>query len=540
MAEWRYVSGRGSRAPRIHWAGILPALAFLTFAVAALWVRPLLPVDETRYLAVAWTTYLNENHFALALNGAAYTHKTPLLFGMIEELWDLTGPSEKVARLVPILFGAATILLMRILAGVLSREDAPAVGRPHWVLVGLPVFVIYGQLLLFDAMLTCGALAAVIGIVLAARGRMRVGLALVLSGVAFGFASKGPVILLHTAPAALLASLWVRGGLPVSTAKWTGLMLAAIVGGVLLNALWVIPELVGLSKAYGWEMLWTQTFGRIEGQIGHPRPIWFFPALLPGLLFPWIASRTVWSKAGWRKALEAESVRLGLIWFGAAVVLHSLSAGKQPHYLLPSLPGAALVLAGLAEAGSDNARKRGETVGCAVLSLLVAGALLFAAFFPSVVARSAGFDVTVKALPALGILLCGLACWRIARAPDRWRLPAAAMLSLCVILLVQMSIPSIWARNDATRIAAAVPELRSAPVAWIGTYQGELTFAAQRAAPVQTLDRIDEATDWLRSHPNGVVLWRTRQQHIRIVGVQASVLPWRGRSLAVLRLRPVS
>jgi 4-amino-4-deoxy-L-arabinose transferase-like glycosyltransferase len=458
---------------------------------------------------------------------------------MIEELWDITGPSDKVARLVPILFGAAAILLMRVLANVLSRERATAIGRPHWILAGLPVFVIYGQLLLFDMLLTCGALVAVIGVVLAARHRVCAGLALVFCGVAFGFASKGPVILLHTAPAALLAPLWVKGGLPVTAKKWVVLMLAAIFGGVLLNASWVIPEFIGLSKAYGWEMLWTQTFGRVEGQIGHPRPFWFFLALLPAFLFPWIACRALWSKRVWRRALDSESVRLGLVWFGAAVILHSLSAGKQPHYLLPSLPGAALVLAGLIEKGAEGEdMPRDATMATAVLMLLAAGALLFAAFFTSTVARETGFDITVAALPALGSLLCGVVCWRMAYAPDRWRTPAAVLLSLGVIFLIQMSLPSIWQRNDAAQIAAAVPELRRGPVAWVGTYQGEFTFAARRGEPVQSLEKIDEAVGWLQSHPTGVVLWRTAQRKVPIEGLRATALPWRGRSLVVLRLPP--
>ncbi len=31
-----------------------PALAWIALLAAALWARPLMPVDETRYLSVAW------------------------------------------------------------------------------------------------------------------------------------------------------------------------------------------------------------------------------------------------------------------------------------------------------------------------------------------------------------------------------------------------------------------------------------------------------------------------------------------------------
>ncbi|RCS23002.1 hypothetical protein DUT91_16160 [Phyllobacterium salinisoli] len=73
-------------------------------AVAALWVRPPLAIDETRYLAVAWGSYVTDNHLLMSLNGLPYTHKTPLLFAMVEEIWDVTGPNQVLARLVPIIF----------------------------------------------------------------------------------------------------------------------------------------------------------------------------------------------------------------------------------------------------------------------------------------------------------------------------------------------------------------------------------------------------------------------------------------------------
>jgi 4-amino-4-deoxy-L-arabinose transferase-like glycosyltransferase len=345
------------------------------------------------------------------------------------------------------------------------------------------------------------------------------------------------VILLHTAPVAFLAPLWAGVRLPLSKGRWTALMAGSILTGALINAIWVVPEFIGLSKAYGWELLWTQTFGRVEGQIGHPRPVWFFLVLMPAVLFPWIASRAFWSKRAWKKALEAESVRLGLVWFGGAVLLHSLSSGKQLHYLLPSLPGAALVLAGLLEAGPDKDRaQRAPIAAGAALILLVASALLAAAALPATAARLAGIDIAIATLSALGLVICGLACWGMARVPDRWRMPGAAVAGLGAILLIQASLPSVWERNDAARIAAAVPELRDAPAAWIGTYQGEFTFAARRTMPVENLEQLDAALEWLKLHPTGVVLWRTTQREIHMAGIRDSLLPWRGRSLAVLRL----
>ncbi|VAW74626.1 Polymyxin resistance protein ArnT, undecaprenyl phosphate-alpha-L-Ara4N transferase; Melittin resistance protein PqaB, partial [hydrothermal vent metagenome] len=61
-----------------HWLELLVAVAAL--AAIQLWLRPLLPVDETRYLSVAWEMWSRGDFLVPYLNGEAYSHKPPLLF----------------------------------------------------------------------------------------------------------------------------------------------------------------------------------------------------------------------------------------------------------------------------------------------------------------------------------------------------------------------------------------------------------------------------------------------------------------------------
>ncbi|WP_153020364.1 ArnT family glycosyltransferase [Paramesorhizobium deserti] len=528
-----------NRARGLSWAGGVPALVFLLVAVAALWVRPPLAIDETRYLAVEWESYITDNHLLLTLNGVPYTHKTPLLFAMVEEIWDITGPNQMLARLIPILFGAAAILLLRVLTGILARDEGEGVlpvGQPHWILAGLPMFAIFGQAFMFDTMLACGALIAIIGTVTAAHGRMRSGLLLLLLGVSLGFASKGPVILLHTAPVALLAPFWVMGELPVSRMKWTLLVVAAILGGAAINAVWVVPSFIEMSKSSGWELVWTQTFGRVEGKFGHPRPIWFLFALLPALLLPWTLSSATWSRSVWRRALKSESVRLGLVWFVSALILHSLSAGKQAYYLFPSLPGAALVIAGFVESAAAERKDALKFPLAAGAMLMVAGGIIFlaGALFPSQIRATFGFDPATTVLPPVGLLLCGLACWGIMRARDGRRLAAGAIVGLVAFLFAQMSLAPIWQQNDPSRIVQAVPGLNERPVAWVGGYNGEISFAAARTTPIDILDDTSQAPAWLSEHPEGVVFSHVDNTEAPVTGVDATFLRWRGHYLAAL------
>ncbi|RCS23003.1 hypothetical protein DUT91_16165 [Phyllobacterium salinisoli] len=416
------------------------------------------------------------------------------------------------------------------------KTDTLPVGQPHWILAGLPMFAIFGQAFMFDTVLACGALIAVIGTVTAAHGRMRPGLLLLLLGVSLGFASKGPVILLHTVPVALLAPFWVTGELPVSRMKWTLLVMAAIVGGAAANAVWVLPSLIEMSKSSGWELVWTQTFGRVGGKFGHPRPMWFLFALLPALVLPWTLSSAAWSRSVWGRALKSESVRLGLVWFVSALVLHSLSAGKHAYYLFPSLPGLALVIAGLVESAAAEGKDALKFPMAAGAMLMIAGgtAFFFGAIFPSEVRSFFDFDPASGILPPVGLVFCGFACWRIARARGSWRLAAGATAGLVALLLAQMSLTPVWQQNDPSRIVQAVAGLRERPVAWVGGYNGEINFAAARTEPVATLDNVSQAPDWLSAHPGGVVFAHVGQAKAPVAGVDATFLRWRGRYLAVM------
>lgn len=53
----------------------LPFLAFVPAALAGVLLRPLLPIDETRYLSVAWEMHLGGDFLVPHKNGAIYTDK---------------------------------------------------------------------------------------------------------------------------------------------------------------------------------------------------------------------------------------------------------------------------------------------------------------------------------------------------------------------------------------------------------------------------------------------------------------------------------
>ena len=101
---------------------IVPALpwlaAWLLLVGLALGARPLTPVDETRYLAVAWEMWVSGDALVPHLNGEPYSHKPPLLFWLINLGWAVAGVSEWWARLVAPLCGLGALFAARALAEI--------------------------------------------------------------------------------------------------------------------------------------------------------------------------------------------------------------------------------------------------------------------------------------------------------------------------------------------------------------------------------------------------------------------------------------
>ena len=145
----------------------LTALAVLAFAGSTLvliLLRPLLPIDETRYLTVAWEMWLGGSKIVPHLNGEVYSHKPPMLFWLINLVWLATGPAELAARLVAPAFGAISVVLTAVLARRLWPEDPSRAGFAALILATSGVFLAFGSATMFDTMLTVATLVAVMAI----------------------------------------------------------------------------------------------------------------------------------------------------------------------------------------------------------------------------------------------------------------------------------------------------------------------------------------------------------------------------------------
>ena len=475
------------------------ALATVLFAGVVLpliLLRPPLPVDETRYLTVAWEMWGGGSKLVPHLNGELYGHKPPLLFWLINAVWSVTGVSELAARLVAPALAAASVALTGALARELWPDDGRA-GRAALILATTGAFLVYGSATMFDAPLTAAVLAAMIALLRLSRGGGVRWAAALGAAVAFGVYAKGPVILVHVAPVALLAPLWRGPGFAWPPGRRAAHLLLALGVALALLALWLGPALVLGGPAYREEVLWRQSAGRMVQAFDHERPWWWFLALLPLYLWPW-----GWTPSGLaalrpRALLPDPSARFAAIWALSALVAFSLISGKQVHYLVPELPALALLLS----RGPINAARAGRALlALPALLVLVVGAALALGLVGAT--PGAAVTVPVPALLAAGAIVAG-----------------ATLLALHVLLS-----PVLAVTQDAGPLGRLLAGHEAAGVAYRdGTYHGQFGFAGRLTKPVDVLAD-DAALDaWAARHPGGVVLSRR---------------PLEGATLPVIARRP--
>jgi 4-amino-4-deoxy-L-arabinose transferase-like glycosyltransferase len=351
-----------------------PAAWTLSWAVlvaVALALRPLLPIDETRYLSVAWEMWLRGDFLVPHLNGEVYSHKPPLLFWLMNASWAVFGVNDITPRLVAPLFGLAALFLTARIAARLWPGSAARMIAPL-LLVASVFWALFSTLTMFDMLMATWTLIAMHGLIDTADGRALRGWAQVALAIGLGVLSKGPVILVYVLPPALAAPWWITSRRP-HWGAWYGGLLASIVAGALIALAWAIPAGLSGGEAYRNAIFWGQSAGRMVESFAHRQPFWWYVPILPALLLPWLLWPTVW-RATRRLARGRDRADMGLrlaaVWVAGPFVILSAFSGKAPHYLLPVLPALALVAARGLDLLPDAPRARRLATPLAMLSTL--------------------------------------------------------------------------------------------------------------------------------------------------------------------------
>ncbi|HEX6903258.1 MAG TPA: glycosyltransferase family 39 protein [Thermoanaerobaculia bacterium] len=512
-----------SRRPAAFWV-----FAWILLTALPLTLRPLMPVDETRYTSVAWEMWIRGDFLVPHLNGLPYSDKPPLLFWLMTAGWRVLGVNEQWPRLIPSLFALLNLFLTAALARRLW-PDRPAVSQAApAVLLGFLLWSVFTGMLMFDMLVACSVLLALLGLHAAwTRGGwlpwLQVGTAMGL-----GLLAKGPVALLPPLLVAVLAPWW--GGRRPPAGWWLGIAAAVAVGGAIALA-WALPAARAGGPEYANAILFSQTEERMVNSFAHRRAWWWYLAMLPVLLFPYSFWPPLWRAVGRLRAADA-GTRFCLAWALPALAVFSAVSGKQPHYLLPLLPACALLAARLLDDPALVFRRRHAVPATAVL-LLVAAILVLA----PLLARDAEIKAWTERLwPLAGVLLglAALACvFLFDRIFPRW---AAAPSLLSVLLVAGLYAGGSGAFRkayDIRPVALYLAEVQrqGLPIAYVGPYHGELHFLGRLERPFEVINAGGERL-WLARHPDGKVV---QELDTLPYGIGAAELthPYRTEVLAV-------
>ncbi len=266
---------------------------WMVFSVASIWLRPLWPVDETRYASVAWEMWLRGDFLVPYINGEPYSHKPPLLFWLIQAGWAIFGVNDWWPRLVAPLAALAAVPLLLRLARLLWPAEREAALLSVWVLFGTLLFAGFITLTMFDLLLLLCAMAGMIGVLNLSNQKRIPGLLWLGAGIGLGRPRQGAG---DSAARAARGSGGAVVGAAIEgqtrTLVWD-LLLGVLIGAAIALA-WALPAAYFGGEEYRRAIFWGQTAGRVSESFAHRSPWWYYLPLLPLILFPWFVFPRFW------------------------------------------------------------------------------------------------------------------------------------------------------------------------------------------------------------------------------------------------------
>lgn len=460
---------------RYRFSDVLPWLCLVALFVTAGMLRPLLPIDETRYMSVAWEMWQHGGWLKpLSINGNPYHHKPPMLFWLINLVWSIFGVNRESALIVPLLACFGNIWLIgRIATYLFTDRDIDRTKIRMMMVASLPV-MIYGTLMMFDMLLSFSVLLTILFLIRYLklsqyRWQSVLGMGF---GIGLGLLIKGPVILLHVLPVTLAAPYWNQG-MTHKKRFYCDVLLSILIGAMMIIA-WLVPVLSSSDNKFAFWLVWNQTAGRVTGNFSeaHVHPVWFYLPMIPVMLMPWLFIPGFWRDA--RALIVQKSVlkndpafRMLICWMVPVFIAFSLIKGKQPHYMIPLVPGIILLITG---------------------------------FMPSITVK----QVRIALITVTALLIGGQ------------------------IIADQKFFP----RYDLMPIARMINSQQNYEWAFTPNYHGEFGFLARADKPLAEPDRKD-LPEWLAAAPNRLAVMRFKEDD-DIKGLQpVMIMPYRSGRIGV-------
>ena len=150
---------------------ITVVVVWTIYGIVSLATHTFLPVDETRYVTVAWNMWLRGDFLVPWLNDIPYHHKPPLLFWIMHAGWAVTGVNEWWPRIAPGLFGLGATWLTWRISLRLWPDDRKGARLAVILLVGSLWWSLFAAATMFDMLATRHFLEALLSEKAVRKGR---------------------------------------------------------------------------------------------------------------------------------------------------------------------------------------------------------------------------------------------------------------------------------------------------------------------------------------------------------------------------------
>lgn len=420
---------------------------------------PLLGPDEPRYAQVAREMYARGDWVTPTLGGHTWFEKPALLYWLTSAAYGLFGVTEFAARVGSAASGVLTVLLVGWAARRAEYESGEGLRGLGVTCAAVAASTLgllaFGRASSFDTILTTtvtGALACFYCSEVergAGRKTWLVGFYLFVGASLLAKGLVGVVI-----PAGVVLAYFVL------RRRWPGLLRLGVVWGsllaLLLAATWYAPVISRHGHVFVDEFFVQHHFARyLSNRYHHPQPFWFYLPITLALALPWtfFLFGGLAGAAGVNARAEdaASKLRvLALAWLVVPLIFFSASGSKLPGYVLPAMPGAAL-LAG--DCLHRYLRGAGGTALMRLTGLLALGA--FGAGVAFLVFHVGGFGASMRVLPVAYVAallvppgLAGACALLLARRRELCAVAVVGATLLTVVLIAAGGLLGRAARKE--------------------------------------------------------------------------------------------
>jgi 4-amino-4-deoxy-L-arabinose transferase-like glycosyltransferase len=346
---------RSTLAKRAALLFFLAAAAFYFYGLGHL---PFIGPDEPRYAQVAREMYLRGDMVTPTLGGHTWFEKPALLYWMMIGSYRLFGVMEWTARLGPALSGLLTVFLIywmgKRVEQVCGDEREAEAGLGLWSGVALASsvgLIIFSRGASFDIVVTMTVTLALVCFFISEIDlkRRRWLLAAFYAAVGASLLAKGLVGIV--VPFGVIGFYYLlRRKWPDKTAFHS--LLWGVPLALAVAALWYAPVIARHGWTFVDEFFIQHHFARyISNKYHHPQPFYFYLPVITLLALPWtgflvaeLARARRWNRR--EETLQSKFRIFALAWLVVPVLFFSFSGSKLPGYVLPALPGAALLVGG--------------------------------------------------------------------------------------------------------------------------------------------------------------------------------------------------